>query len=158
MSDVEMAVLVAGELSILAALAAGVWVGLAVVVRGGAVTVSALERAVLGRLGVAAAACNSREPACGECSQHFLQSIKGRNMHLNQAGCCCMLRAGLNVYVTSSRAVRLTCRPRTPAAAATCPSSSAATSAYSVGCRAHAGAISMQDCLKRAVMQCSSNG
>ena len=59
-SDVEMAVLVAA----LAAGGPGVWVGLAVVVRGGAVTTSALERAVLGRLGVAAAACSSRTQAC----------------------------------------------------------------------------------------------
>ena len=78
-SDVEMAVLGAGELSILAALAAGgpgVWVGLAVVVRGGAVTVSALERAVLGP--------GSRHvvSACSVFAEH-----QGRSMHMHQAGC-----------------------------------------------------------------------
>ena len=88
-SDVEMAVLVAGEFSMLAALAAGgpgVWVGLAVVLRGGAVTTSALERAVLGRLGVAAAACSSRHLACAQCLQHLCEH-QGTSVHLNEAGC-----------------------------------------------------------------------
>ena len=88
MSDVEMAVLVAGELSILAALAAGgpgVWVGLAVVVRGEAVTVSALERAVLGRLGVAAAACAAA--SLWSVLAASLQSMKAEACTWNQAGC-----------------------------------------------------------------------
>ena len=44
--------------------------------------------------------------------------------------------------------VQLACRPRTPAAAAACPSSSAATRAYNLDCKAHPGAVSLQDWFK----------